>query len=203
MSPELKQFIQSNKNLINQNTKESWEEIYQKVPMNVIGEFTRTILKADINDPAMAMGYIPEAYLCKSKIENYVIPDNVTSIDDFAFEDCRNLTSIVIPDSVTSIGSSAFYNCSKLTSVVIPDSVTSIGDRAFEWCDSLTEVVIPNRVTWEWIGEYIFSGCTNLKEIQFKGTQKEALDMLEDMDEIWREGSFIQKIICTDGIIEL
>ncbi len=35
---------------------------------------------------------------------NVVIPDGVTSIGDYAFNRCANLTSITIPDSVTSIG---------------------------------------------------------------------------------------------------
>ena len=36
---------------------------------------------------------------------------NVTSIGDYAFEECSSLTSITIPNSVTSIESSAFYGC--------------------------------------------------------------------------------------------
>ncbi|MBO5223249.1 MAG: leucine-rich repeat protein, partial [Clostridia bacterium] len=71
------------------------------------------------------------------------IPDSVTSIGNYAFENCDNLTIIEIPDSVTSIGNSAFENCSSLTSVVIGDSVTSIGRSAFENCSSLTSITIP------------------------------------------------------------
>lgn len=37
-----------------------------------------------------------------------IIPNNVMSIRDGAFSDCRGLTSITIPNGVTSIGSSAF-----------------------------------------------------------------------------------------------
>lgn len=51
----------------------------------------------------------------------------VTTIDNYAFEDCIDLKSMVISNSITSIGDYAFYDCSSLTSVVIPDSVTSIG----------------------------------------------------------------------------
>ena len=40
-----------------------------------------------------------------------------TSIGEFAFFQCRNLTSITMPNSVTSIGNFVFYNCSNLTSV--------------------------------------------------------------------------------------
>ena len=64
---------------------------------------------------------------CKST----VIPSSVTSIGDYAFEDCTGLTSIEIPNSVTSIGSFAFGFCTGLTSIELPNSVTSIGSHAF------------------------------------------------------------------------
>ncbi|MCI5583905.1 MAG: leucine-rich repeat domain-containing protein, partial [Anaeroplasma sp.] len=65
----------------------------------------------------------------------------VTSIGDFAFDYCRNLTSIEIPASVTSIGEYAFRECNNLTSIEIPANVTSIGNYAFEDCYRLVEVV--------------------------------------------------------------
>ncbi|MGN0768017.1 MAG: zinc-ribbon domain-containing protein [Christensenellales bacterium] len=74
-------------------------------------------------------------------VTSIVIPDNITSIGGFAFEDCSTLTSITIPDSVTSIGFAAFYGCSGLTSVTISDSVTGIGDYAFLGCSGLTSII--------------------------------------------------------------
>jgi hypothetical protein len=71
---------------------------------------------------------------------SFTIPDNVTSIGDNAFENCRNLTGITIPDSVTSIGRGAFSNCTSFASVTIPDSVTSIGDMAFDRCTNLVTI---------------------------------------------------------------
>ena len=50
------------------------------------------------------------------------------------------LTTYNIPNNVTSIGDTAFLNCKKLTSVIIPNSITEIGDRAFLFCTNLASV---------------------------------------------------------------
>ncbi len=96
-------------------------------------------------------------------LTSVTIPNSVTSIGNYAFEDCTGLTSVTIPNSVTSIGYGAFYGCSGLTSVTIPNSVTSIGYDTFYGCSSLTSVTIPNSVTS--IGEGAFCYCTGLTSI--------------------------------------
>ena len=76
-------------------------------------------------------------FMKNKNITSVVIPEGVTSIDNWAFQGCESLTRVVIPEGVTSIGESAFEGCSSLTSVVIPEGVTSIGDDAFQGCESL------------------------------------------------------------------
>ena len=49
--------------------------------------------------------------------ENTIIPNSVTSIGNYAFAECYDLTSISIPSSVTSIGEGAFGNCNHLISI--------------------------------------------------------------------------------------
>ena len=94
-----------------------------------------------------------------------VIPESVTyngttfsvsSIGDYAFQQCTDLTNITIPNSVTSIGNNSFQGCSGLTSISIPNSVTSIGNYAFNRCTDLTSITIPNSVTS--IGDRAFYG---------------------------------------------
>lgn len=63
---------------------------------------------------------------CKSS----TIPSGITSIGNYAFQDCSDLTEVVIPSSVTSIGSSAFYNCLAIISIIsqntTPPTISSI-----------------------------------------------------------------------------
>ena len=82
-----------------------------------------------------------------TEITNLIIPNSVTSIGNYAFQNCSGLTSITIPNSVTSIGVYAFYGCTRLTSITIPNSVTSIGNYAFQYCSGLTSVTIGSGVT--------------------------------------------------------
>ena len=96
-------------------------------------------------------------------LNEYTIPDSVTTIGDWAFWYCTSLTSVNIPDSVTTIGTHAFDCCTSMTSVTIGDSVTTIGDAAFQECTSLTSVNIPESVTT--IGDGAFAGCYILTSV--------------------------------------
>lgn len=97
--------------------------------------------------------------------------EGVTSIGNYAFQDCSSLTLITIPNSVTSIAYQAFTGCSSLTSIVIPNSVTEIGWGAFEDCSSLTSITIPNSVTI--IEDDTFQNCAVNLEIIYQGTEEQ------------------------------
>ena len=78
-------------------------------------------------------------------IPEYVTDDDntrhaVTSIGDYAFRDCNEMTSVAIADSVTEIGTGAFVNCSKLSRAAVPNSVRSIRNSAFDGCTSLSSI---------------------------------------------------------------
>lgn len=88
--------------------------------------------------------------------------DRVTGIGNWAFNQCRQLTSVIIPESMTTVGERAFNGCSNLTYIVIPNSVTSIGVYAFAYCN-LEEIAFPDSVTQ--IGDDVLNSCNNLKRI--------------------------------------
>lgn len=56
-------------------------------------------------------------YKYHSHIVGVVIEHGVTSIGDYAFSRCENLSTVDISDSVTNIGESAFYDCDALETV--------------------------------------------------------------------------------------
>jgi hypothetical protein len=121
-----------------------------------------------------------------SGITSVSIPNTVTSIGEYAFDDCIGLTSITIPNSVTDMGDGVFYGCSGLTSITLstsiteinaytfsgcknltsinlPNSLTNVGTSAFESCEVLTSVSFPNSVTS--LGDYMFYGCFGLESV--------------------------------------
>ncbi len=92
------------------------------------------------NNSANPLNYAKHLYIDGQEITALVIPNNVTSIGNYAFYNCSSFTSVVIPNSVTSLGSYAFYGCSGLESVTIGNDVTSIGTSTFNNCSALKEV---------------------------------------------------------------
>lgn len=117
-----------------------------------------TLTISGTGDMENYVAYNSSPFYDNGSIKSIIIEKGITSISDYAFRSCDNLTSITIPDSVTTIGYMAFYGCSGLTSVLIPDSVTSICASAFRYCGSLTSVTIPNSITS--IEADTFDGCS-------------------------------------------
>ena len=110
-------------------------------------------------------------------VESIVIQSGITSIDDYAFHSCHNLTNITVENSnlnYKDIDGVLFdkdgttlikYPSRKETeSYVIPNSVISIGNSAFSFSDNLTNIEIPNSVTH--IGNEVFMFCESLTNIE-------------------------------------
>lgn len=67
----------------------------------------------------------------RADIRKIVVQNGVTSIGDYAFYGCENVTSVTLPATVTQIGKLAFYGCGSLNTLTLPDSLTMVEDYAF------------------------------------------------------------------------
>lgn len=124
---------------------------------------------------------------------NLIIPDSVTYngsnipvtvIDEYAFSNCHNITSVyvgasivgnfaftgcdsletvVLGSNVNTIGHYVFQGCHSLSSIVVSDNLSFIGDEAFDNCYSLTSIVIPDGVVY--IGNSAFMNCSSLTSV--------------------------------------
>ena len=96
-------------------------------------------------------------------ITSVVIESGVTTIGDYAFNDCPLINEVTIPATVGSIGDYAFYGNQVLDLVEIPNSVKTIGEYAFSDCFELAWLFIGPDVTD--IGQHAFDGCDALAMI--------------------------------------
>lgn len=110
---------------------------------------------------------------------------NVVSIEEKAFYEAANITSMQIQAKVTEIPSYAFYKCTSMATISLPstlttiktyafsyagiekmslpEGVTTLGERAFFQCNQMVEINLPTAMTE--ISNNCFSYCTSLKEI--------------------------------------
>jgi hypothetical protein len=142
-------------------------------------------------------GYVTDdnrCYIYNSKIKffapaellyeerNYVIPDNITTINrsafrnagitsirlnpntkiigDYAFEGCSSLREILDWDNVETISKGAFNGCSTIGKVTLPSNLKEILDEAFKDCSRMfIDMNIPDSVVV--IGKSAFMNCSN------------------------------------------
>lgn len=128
-------------------------------------------------------GAFPGWYSQREEIRAIVLPEGLTSISDFAFLDCPNLTGVKIPNTVTSIGDYAFAQCTGLLQVNLGNGIQTIGEGAFQECESLLAISFPASVkeidhkafyrcssiatvtvpdTVEYMGNSVFAYCSGL-----------------------------------------
>ena len=99
----------------------------------------------------------------RNEIKTVALPAGITSIGDYAFQDCNGFATVVIPNTLKWIGKDAFFSCDGMTSITIPDSVMSIMEEAFIHCEKLKTVKLGKNV--EYIGAHAFYECESFENV--------------------------------------
>ena len=106
------------------------------------------------------------AFNCGKEIREIVFHENVKTIERSAFLGCENLelTRDKLPNYLQTIGAYAFAKCKKISKVGIPSSVTEIGEAAFAMCSGMTQCIFAQEIQIEKISRKLFQGCTSLEK---------------------------------------
>ena len=129
--------------------------------------------------------------------KNSILPqdDSVTSIGDFAFYSCDELTSLSIPDNITEIGNSAFYSCQKLSIVTFSRNLSKIGSSAFAYCVNLTNIALPKSLNE--LGISVFYNCKALTTVIFEG------NLTNITDNMFNYCNNLTSVIIPKGVITI
>lgn len=111
-------------------------------------------------------------------VKTITLPDNTTTIPNYAFADATGLTSFIVPAGVTKIGTSyslgyVFDGCTALKEVTFLGNVTLIGGYVFRNCTSLESINLPESVSTIGYGAFAGSGIKEFtfdEGIEYKGT---------------------------------
>ncbi len=113
----------------------------------------------------------PYSFYKLTNLRQVALPQNITSIGEYAFAECSNLRQVLyMPETCTEIRSYAFSQ-SGLDSIVINKGVKNIGYSAFQSCNNLKKVTFSKGL--ETIESEAFSSCGSLKELVFPTTLKQ------------------------------
>jgi len=100
---------------------------------------------------------IANEVFARMDIETIKMPNTVTHVGAYAFQDCPNLRSVKLSDNIVHLGEGVFYGCQSLCKLSLPKGIRIINDYTFNNCNSLTEIVLPDGLVR--IGEGTFRFC--------------------------------------------
>lgn len=82
-----------------------------------------------------------------SGIKEMVMPDTVTSVGFWAFQDCRALSRVKLSKALVNLSYGTFSGCGSLEEIEIPKEVSTISSDAFSKCDNLKRILVDKENT--------------------------------------------------------
>ena len=99
------------------------------------------------------------------------LTEDVSSIGDYAFWGCGELSTVKLSAGINYIGAYAFGACQSLAHFDFPTALDTIGEGAFSLCSALTEAELPVGLVH--IDDDAFQMCTSLQRISIPASVTE------------------------------
>lgn len=121
----------------------------------------------------------------------------ISVIENELFDECESIESISLPNNTTSVGNYAFRGCKKLLSINIPESVDKIGINPFVK-SGVSEIILNNSV-YKLIDGILY-GCNGKEIVSVLTTANKTLIVPEGVETICQEAfagnSIIEEVVC-------
>ncbi|WP_157142725.1 leucine-rich repeat domain-containing protein [Brachyspira pilosicoli] len=137
-----------------------------------------SLIEADLKDTKITV-LNDQVFNSCDNLSKIVFPDELLIIENSAFSYCISLEEITLPEKFQTIGTFVFAGCSKLKKVNFNNQIQSIYHYAFYQCTSLSSISLPSSLTQLGVvGIEIFPDCTSLSDVEYLGTNPEAINCL-------------------------
>lgn len=157
------------------------------------GSNVRTLIFPNTHNGKLVTRILARAFE-NCDVQEAVMTDGITVIEEAAFKNCRNLKQVILPGTLSEIGDAAFANCGNLTTAALPKRLGQIGKYAFMGT-ALKQVDLPDSVLW--IGDGAYMNCAKLTNVRLP----KGIEVLPK--EIFKGCSSLKKITLPEGLMEI
>ena len=138
---------------------------------------------------------------------SYKIPEGVTRIENSAFNQCNNLTSLTISNGVINIADYAFYSCESFEKILCLGDAPKLGSKSFDGCSSNLKIYAKNGLTgydangWEKYSDKIVRYDESLKKNSVTFTSRKQTEKIELSNAVFKSIASIKSYEIEDKSI--
>lgn len=141
---------------------------------------TEITIYGDSSYSTIAQSFMQKLVMYPVSISLIQLKD-ITVIEDYGLSNLQvSRFTLILPDTLTYIGKFAFQNCTAMNDIVIPSSVTYIGEGAFYGCSSLDHIYFKEDIQIDYIPErFCYGGALRSVGIEYNNGTRTNADITE------------------------